>query len=205
MRSCIRTSRTRSTSRRWPIGSVARLGYSASAIKPTEPARTRGSTSGSVRAATRCSGHTEGPTSLTDPSGLGGGLSTLREEPGGMRRRRAEATTKVVLPPTPLKSPEPARLATDRASTLGGRYCHSRRDGRYNANRSIERGHGTPDHAVARSPPRCRCVCLYGLTQWMARVGHLDIGKADQAIGHEGARLARTGSRLEEAMYDTLR
>src|SRR3989449_11587709 len=94
---------------------MARLGYSASAIKPTEPARTRGGTSGSVRAATRCSGHTEGPTSLTDPSGLGGGLSTLREEPDDMRRRRAEATTRVVLPPTPLKSPEPARLTTEAA------------------------------------------------------------------------------------------
>src|SRR5207249_6937172 len=116
MRSCTRTGWTGSTSRRWPIGSVARLGYSASAIKPTEPARTRGGTSGSVRAATRCSGHTEGPTSLTDPSGLGGALLTLREEPGDMRRRQAEATTRVVLPPTPLKSPEPARLTTDAAS-----------------------------------------------------------------------------------------
>src|SRR2546422_9531621 len=94
---------------------MARLGYSASAIKPTEPARTRGGTSGSVRAATRCSGHTEGPTSLTDPSGLGGGLLTLREEPGDMRRRQAEATTRVVLPPTPLESQEPARLTTDAA------------------------------------------------------------------------------------------
>ena len=47
----------------------------------------------------------------------------MREEPGDMRRRRAEATTRVVLPPAPLRSPERDREPHPGAEAMrsGGR------------------------------------------------------------------------------------